>query len=447
MENLFRPTNRFQDLYRVAPATDSLLGRKKTSKSIPELEFHGCEEDLVIVDSNSCSLSSFTTLKFVYDFVGDRIVWMGNGVFLCTKPIPNHYNILPRILSIHLDSSGSASQMQSIHVFAPTSEHATFACEFLFQCMARAPARNTYISEQYEQELSHVRIRSNDSLLSVSGPTLASFFTAINNSSKNTLQQVTLECLTLNQEHCRALMSATNPSLSLTLFLCTILEEGTDAFVECLQGDCGPTELFNCTLGVRALTKSLGGSSRRLRSLHVDRLTSFHDTDMAALVAALGANQGLTHFTFSNHAIGENNWNRLCQALKTHPSLESVNLQGTGDTSSASQNLEKVEGMYGEQKAFRMLALAEAIEENTVLHTLVLSPDETDDEIFEESIVPHLETNLFRPRVIAVKHAVRHPLSFRQKVLGRALQSISRNPNLLWCFLSENIDAAFGSTK
>jgi hypothetical protein len=50
-----------------------------------------------------------------------------------------------------------------------------------------------------------------------------------------------------------------------------------------------------------------------------------------------------------------------------------------------------------EQNAFRTLALADAIRENTVLHTLVLSPNETDTENFQESIRPRLETNLFHP--------------------------------------------------
>jgi hypothetical protein len=151
-----------------------------------------------------------------------------------------------------------------------------------------------------------------------------------------------LECLTLSQEHCRSLMWATSPSLSLALFQSAILEEEADVFVKCLQADCGP---------VRALAEGL-----------------------RTLVAALGVNQGLTHFTFSNHAIGEENGNRLCQALKTYPSLEGINLQGTGCDETTRQpclgewQLESdIKMMYSEQKAFRMLALAEAIQENTVL--------------------------------------------------------------------------------
>jgi hypothetical protein len=72
-----------------------------------------------------------------------------------------------------------------------------------------------------------------------------------------------------------------------------------------------------------------------------------------------------------------------------------VNLQGIGNTATArpAGGLEKVARMFSQQEALRTLALAEAMEENIVLHTMVLSPDETDDEMFQESIVPCLETN------------------------------------------------------
>jgi hypothetical protein len=52
---------------------------------------------------------------------------------------------------------------------------------------------------------------------------------------------------------------------------------------------------------------------------------------------------------------------------------------------------------------------------------------------------PRLETNLFRPRVLAVKKTADRP--FREKILGRALYSVRSNPNLLWMFLSQNVDA------
>jgi hypothetical protein len=47
--------------------------------------------------------------------------------------------------------------------------------------------------------------------------------------------------------------------------------------------------------------------------------------------------------------------------------------------------------------------------------------------------------NPYRPRVLAVKKITDRQL--REKVLGRALDSVKRKPNLVWMFLSENGDA------
>jgi hypothetical protein len=46
---------------------------------------------------------------------------------------------------------------------------------------------------------------------------------------------------------------------------------------------------------------------------------------------------------------------------------------------------------------------------------------------------------MYRPRVLAVKKTIARP--FREKVLGRALYAVKSNPNLVWMFLSETVDA------
>jgi hypothetical protein len=80
------------------------------------------------------------------------------------------------------------------------------------------------------------------------------------------------------------------------------------------------------------------------------------------------------------------------------------------------------------------------LHQNTVLHTIQLRHEhERDEQIFMEEILPRLETNLYRPRVLAVKKTTER--SFREKVLGRALASVKSSPNLVWMFLSENVDA------
>jgi hypothetical protein len=93
-----------------------------------------------------------------------------------------------------------------------------------------------------------------------------------------------------------------------------------------------------------------------------------------------------------------------------------------------------------QQKANRTRALAEVMQTNTILHTIRLSVEERNEDIYMQSIQPHLEANLYRPRVFAVKKEADDRL-FRQKILGRALSCVGSNPNLVWRFLSENVDA------
>jgi hypothetical protein len=92
-----------------------------------------------------------------------------------------------------------------------------------------------------------------------------------------------------------------------------------------------------------------------------------------------------------------------------------------------------------ELKTRRTRALAEMMQHNTVLQTSHLSKDERDEHIYTQEIRPYLLTNLYRPRVLAIKKTKDRP--FREKVLGRAVYSVRSNPNLVWMLLSENVDA------
>jgi hypothetical protein len=86
------------------------------------------------------------------------------------------------------------------------------------------------------------------------------------------------------------------------------------------------------------------------------------------------------------------------------------------------------------------------MKENRVLLTIRLSEDERDDQIYAESILPRLETNIYRPRVLRIKKA---NIALRRALLGRALQteSVRNESNLLWMFLSENQDVVVQSIE
>jgi hypothetical protein len=139
-------------------------------------------------------------------------------------------------------------------------------------------------------------------------------------------------------------------------------------------------------------------------------------------------------------SINDENWTILCQSLKGHPTLTTLDLGHT--LPRAQQNIQ----LSGDQKAQRTRLLAEMMKENTILHTINLFPYERDCQIYAESILPRLETNLYRPRVLGIKRADN---ALRRPLLGLALQtkSVRNKSNLLWMFLSENQDVVLAQSN
>jgi hypothetical protein len=151
--------------------------------------------------------------------------------------------------------------------------------------------------------------------------------------------------------------------------------------------------------------------------------------------------------------ISDDNWSILCESLKAHPTLTNLNLLDTrpsnpvdaddddddDDDEDDEEDPEDTILLSDEQKSHRTRLLAEMMKANTILRTILLTDHEHDDQIYTEEISPYLETNLYRPRVVAVKKT--HMREFRKKVLGRALDCVKSKPNLVWMFLSQNVDA------
>jgi hypothetical protein len=64
--------------------------------------------------------------------------------------------------------------------------------------------------------------------------------------------------------------------------------------------------------------------------------------------------------------------------------------------------------------------------------------------IDRESVIPYLETNRFRPRLLAIQKT--RPNAYRAKVLGRALLAASTDVNRFWMLLSGNAEVVLSST-
>jgi hypothetical protein len=193
-----------------------------------------------------------------------------------------------------------------------------------------------------------------------------------------------------------------------------------------LQQDQGPTELFQCWIDAGSLASALG-RNRGLKRLTMNQ--NLVEGEMLAIGQALATNQGLEHLSLCGQSISDNNWNTMCNSLRKHLKLKSLDLFHTQDPCWTEK-----------KKAMRIRAVAAMLLSNTVLEKIFFSPGEVDEQLFKDVINPRLEMNrsLFKSQRRAVQSA---PCSLRSKLLGRAVRSgIRHNPSLIWLFLSENID-------
>ena len=65
-------------------------------------------------------------------------------------------------------------------------------------------------------------------------------------------------------------------------------------------------------------------------------------------------------------------------------------------------------------------------------------------ELYRLLVIPDLDTNRFRPCLLAIQKT--RQITYRTKILGRALLAVRTDPNSFWMLLSGNPEVAFPST-
>jgi hypothetical protein len=91
----------------------------------------------------------------------------------------------------------------------------------------------------------------------------------------------------------------------------------------------------------------------------------------------------------------------------------------------------------------RIQALVDMLKVNMSIHTLRLDDRYCQHKLFRGSVIPYLETNRLRPRLLAIQKTL--PNTYRAKVLGRVLLSAHTNANSFWMLLSGNAEVTFPS--
>jgi hypothetical protein len=390
METLFRPSTRYRDRGGHVPTNFT-------------------EVELLPGLTTENGLATGITWEDFNRFLWNKIVWITPSVYICSQSfygegesvlvLEGRFDNRLRVCVLRntANTPATATCDRTLRLFATSGEHAVD----IHGCGNAVPSP-------------------------LSGAGLSLFF----QESRSCLRQVTLDGMPLSVDQCLALATMSRLDMELTIQSCSLTDDAAGAFVECLhQSDRGPVKLFDCTIDRQILASALTGNSRvtKLRP----RIWETTDADMAILFAVLANNRGLVDVNMHGNPICDDNWSVLCEALKARPTLTCLDLIFTRPRHS---------WLTDEQKTHRTRAVAEMVQDNTFLLTPIhISEDERDKQIYTEEICPYLDTRIYRPRVLAVKQTTER--SFREKVLGRALYCVKSKPNLVWMFLSENVDA------
>jgi hypothetical protein len=207
--------------------------------------------------------------------------------------------------------------------------------------------------------------------------------------------------------------------------------------VKVLGRNQGPTSLDSCDIYSFAIANGLRGNCR-LKSLtpSVSNNRDVASRDLLAIADAVRESEGLVKLDlWHGFTMGDETWDALCDSLKTHPTLQVLQLYEVwryGGAPLAPAVLKP-----------RIQALLDMMKVSMSIHTLHLNLPCRQHDNFLESVIPYLATNRFRPCVRAIQKT--RPIPYRAKVLGRALLSARTDANRFWMLVSGNAEVAFPS--
>jgi hypothetical protein len=314
---------------------------------------------------------------------------------------------------IRFDADGKV-----IHAFARSPEHLLEICDVVIRLLAASVVHSVHLHKWGSQDFGLINTTSLAYLME----------------QCQSLKALTLESLELDEDHCRVLGAYSRPDLEIVLDRCRLTRAGTSALAEVLGRNQGPTKLDSCYLDNFVLADGLRGNSR-LKSLRlrISNSPEVGNQEFLAIARALRENKGLVDITLRYYSVSDETWNALCDSLKTHPTLEVLILRvHFTNTSTAPAVITS-----------RIQALLDMMKVNISIRTIHLDTRHSEHELFRETVIPFLETNRFRPRLRAIQRT--RPITYRTKVLGRALLSARTDANRLWMLLSGNLEVAFPS--
>jgi hypothetical protein len=411
MERLFSRSTRYQD---IAESHGGRLGAFR-ARRLHELNLDVSIEELV-------SAERAFTYGDLYAILGnkDTVAWLTPHAAVTLRDDIVEYS-WPCCFCFNADDN------KGIVAFSRSAEHLMEICDVVLRLLAASDVYSVNIDKCCCSDVAMINAVSLAYLLE----------------QCQSLNSLTLIDQTLDENHCLAFDEYSRPGLEIELIRCDFTSAGSSALAEVLTRSQGLTKLHYCDIDNSFLANGLRGNSR-LKSLTPQICGLLHacKRDVLAIADALKENKGLVELNLSyelNLIYGcfrenDETWGAICDSLKTHPTLEVLNLSRS-ELTAATNTPEAMKS--------RVQALLDMMRMNQLIHTIRLNDLHSRHELFQGSVIPYLETNRLRPRLLAIQKT--RPILYRAKVLGRALLSARTNANSFWMLLSGNAEVAFPS--
>jgi hypothetical protein len=410
MDRLFSPCTRFYDMLESQGRLERFRG---DAELLQELSLDVSTEELLTAER------AFTYMD-LYAMLGNEnaVVWLTPHA--AVMPVGG-IGIQPWMLTDMSCRSCFNVDGKDLFVLAHSPEHLSEICDILLRILAASVVHSVRL---YKRDSRHC--------LLINAPTLAHLMEKC-----QSLKNLTLADLEMDENHCRVLGTFSRPGLKIELICCQLTSAGTSALAEVLGRNQGPTKLFSCDMDGSVLANCLRGNSR-LKYLRLPFLSDSLEEEkrqLLGIASALRENKGLVELNLSDCSRRDcdETWYAVCDSLKTHPTLEVLHLSPILRSPSTAPAV----------TLSRIQALLDMMKMNMSIHTIHLHYLYSQHELFWGSIIPYLETNRLRPRVRAIQKT--RPIPYRAGVLGRALLAVRSRPNSFWMLLTGNAEVIFPS--
>jgi hypothetical protein len=416
MEHLFSPCVRFNDLFEFVGHSRMEGNFWEEFENANELNLNVSTEELLSAERGFAYADLYA--MFANE---DTVVWLNPHAAIVREDgsAGDYFRILNGI-AWQVDFTVDGEQ---VIVLAMSLEALSEICDVVLGLLA--------VSVVHSVNLKFLR----SSPFLINAPRLANLMEQC-----QSLKALSFESLELDENQIRVLGAYSRPDLEIDLKYCRIEGTAAEALGEVLGRNQGPTKVNFCKVDNFVLADGLRGNSR-LKNLVLCLSSSLEvgNQQVLAYSRALSENRGLVILDLTyDPRMSNEAWDAVCGSLRTHPTLEVLYLR-------ANFGFSYLPAIWARDViTSRVKALLDMMKTNLSIHTIDLAYQYSKTELFRESVIPYLETNRFRPRLLAIQKT--RPIPYRAKVLGRALLAVQTDPNWFWMLLSGNDEVAFPST-